>query len=89
MYIQVLSSSIAKGLTLVINKIDSNKIHYMECINKLQWLTDVFLPYLDEWEESVDGRKGFSPSQKNMMMLSKETRDGLKLTGMTNKNVCM
>ena len=59
----------------------------MKCINKLQWLTDVFLPYLDEWEESVDGREGFSPSQKNMMMLSKETRDGLKLTGMTNKNV--
>ena len=29
----------------------------------------------------MDRREGFSPSQKNMMMLSKQTREGLKLTG--------
>ena len=34
-------------------------------------------------------REGFSPSQQNMMMLSKETRESLKLTGMTKENVCM
>ena len=47
------------------------------------------MPYLDECEESVDRREGFSPSQKNMMMLSKETREGLKLTSMTKENVCI
>ena len=34
------------------------------------------------WEESVEKRNGdFTPAQKNMMLLSRETRKGLKLTG--------
>ena len=28
----------------------------------LQWLTDRFLPYLDEWEQSVSERKGYARS---------------------------
>eukprot|EP00731_Ephydatia_muelleri_P001474 Em0001g1474a len=37
-----------------------------------QWLTDVFLAYLDEWEESVKGERVLT-SQKILMMLSAET----------------
>ena len=36
-----------------------------------------------EWEESVKGREGFDKSQKILMMLSAETRQGLRLTGKT------
>ena len=42
-----------------------------------------FLAYLDSWESSVDSQDGFTPSQKNMM-LSQETCDGLRMTGMSN-----
>ena len=43
--------------------------HYQKCIiNKpwvlLQWLSDVFLPYLDEWEMCVNDKEGFSKSRK-------------------------
>lgn len=37
--------------------------------------------YLDEWEDSVKGRDSFDKSQKSMMLLSVETRQGLRLTG--------
>ena len=50
----------------------------------LQWLTDVFLPYLDEWEKSVGEREGFTRSEKGMMLLSNETRLGLRITGKFN-----
>ena len=43
----------------------------------------MFLVYLDEWEESVKGKEGFDKSQKILMMLSAETRQGLRLTGKT------
>ena len=39
------------------------------------------LPYLDSWERSVKERKGFSLAEQNKMMLSTETRLGLKFTG--------
>ena len=47
----------------------------------LQWLTEEFLPYLYHWEETVSEREGFSNMEKNMMLLSQETRDGLRITG--------
>eukprot|EP00731_Ephydatia_muelleri_P032664 Em0024g208a len=50
---------------------------------KLKWLTDVFLPYLDEWENCVYEREGFDKSQRSMMLLSKETRQSLKVTVMS------
>ena len=37
--------------------------------------------FSQEWEKSVESREGFSRSEKNKMLLSKETRDGLKFTG--------
>ena len=39
------------------------------------------MKYLDEWEEGVKGRTGFSNSEKERMLLSRETRRGLRITG--------
>ena len=47
----------------------------------LQWLREDFLGYLDEWEKSVEERQGFTASQKAMMLLSRETIEGLRTTG--------
>ena len=47
----------------------------------MQWLREEFLPYLDRWEESVFKREGFSNVEKKMMLLSQETRNGLRITG--------
>ena len=47
----------------------------------VQWLTEVFLPYLDEWETSVSERSGFTKTERGMMLLSRETRLGLRITG--------
>ena len=44
----------------------------------LQWLKEDFLGYLDKWEVSVKNRTGFTSAEKNMMLLSKETREGLR-----------
>lgn len=46
----------------------------------VQWLTERFLPYLDDWK-SVDGREGVTKAEKGMMLLSSETRLGLRITG--------
>ena len=42
----------------------------------MQWLQDVFIPYLDKWESSVKARPetSFSKSDKERMLLSAETR---------------
>ena len=47
----------------------------------LQWLQKDFLGYLDDWEASVTAREGFSEAEKASMTLSKETVEGLRLTG--------
>ena len=47
----------------------------------VQWLTEVFLPYLDERETSVSERSGFTKTERGMMLLSRETRLGLRITG--------
>ena len=47
----------------------------------IQWLEEEFLPYLDRWEHSVKEREGFSVAEQNKMLLSAETRLGLKFTG--------
>ena len=46
-----------------------------------QWLKETFLGYLSEWEKSVNERPGFSKLAKKAMLLSPETRLGLKTTG--------
>ena len=50
----------------------------------LQWLLDVFLKYLDNLEKSVEKREGFAKEEKNLMILSHETRLGLRITGEDN-----
>ena len=40
-----------------------------------------FLPYLDNWEKSVESRSGFTNGEKKRMMLSHETLLGLRMTG--------
>jgi hypothetical protein len=47
------------------------------------WLQEEFLHYLDDWEQSVKERDGFSTGDKNKMQLSPETILGLKITGVT------
>lgn len=48
---------------------------------RLGWVEDVFLPYLVNWEKSVDARQGeYSKSQRKRMLLSTETRLGLRMT---------
>ena len=69
----------------VITTIVPNYTNVMQCVIKLfiQWLRDVFLKYLDDWETSVNERPGFTKEQKNLMLLSPATRLGLRMTGTT------
>ena len=46
----------------------------------LQWLEKDFLGYLAEWDEMVQCRENFTAAEKNMT-LSKDTLDGLRMTG--------
>jgi len=46
-----------------------------------QWLKEELLPYLAEWDKSVAGRTGFSDKEKAMMVLTHETRLGIRITG--------
>ena len=48
----------------------------------LQWLEKEFLGYLKEWKASVASREGFTPTEKARMCLSRETLEGLHITGM-------
>lgn len=46
-----------------------------------QFLESEFLPYLDEWEESVKKRAGnFTDSERKRMLLSNETLLGIRIT---------
>ncbi|XP_065894011.1 uncharacterized protein [Dysidea avara] len=47
---------------------------------RVEWLKDVFLKYLDDWEKAVQERPGFSAEEKNTMLISHETRLGLRIT---------
>ena len=63
------------------------KVHAVNYNNRnllfalLQWLREGFLGFLDKWEKSVEEREGYTKKQKNNMLLSQETRLGLRLTG--------
>ena len=47
----------------------------------MQWLEGDFLQYLRVWEESVAAKQDVSKEDKNRMLLSKSTRDGIEMTG--------
>ena len=50
-----------------------------------QWLEGEFLSYLDDWEESVHGRTDIEKEDKDQLMISRETRTGLRMTGWYHK----
>ena len=49
----------------------------------LQWLEQQFLPYLNEWENSIKTRPGYENDKaaQTMMLLPLETRQGILITG--------
>lgn len=49
---------------------------------EIQWLKEDFLKYLDEWEDSVEARTDIEDAVKTKMLLSRQTLDGLRITGM-------
>ncbi len=59
----------------------------MHTVPSLQWLQEQFLPYLENWEESVRARDQFTLTEQNKMLLSVETRLGLQFTG--KDDLCM
>lgn len=57
------------------------KILVEQMQKKMQWLEEDFLGFLDQWEKSVEERPGeFTKTQRNKMLLSAETRMGLRIT---------
>ena len=53
---------------------------YIMALILLQWLEKEFLGYLNEWEESVEGRVEIE-KERNKMLLSRETIEGLRMSG--------
>ena len=53
----------------------------------LQWLVDVFLRYLDEWEKEVADHKELPKTEQRRMCLSRETILGLRLQVRYNKYI--
>ena len=47
----------------------------------MQWLPEEFLPYLEHWKSSVQKRAGYSDKEKNIMLIAKETHNGIIVTG--------
>ena len=56
------------------NDIDSLLLYHM------QWLRDVFLWCILDWEAYVKQLPG-TPADKEKLLLSAQTREGLKMTG--------
>lgn len=52
----------------------------------IQWLKHDFLGYLDRWEAEIQQTDG-TPGEKNQMCLSRETLEGLRITGVLLHNV--
>ena len=48
----------------------------------MQWLEDDFMSYLEEWENSVHSRQDVAEAEKAIMLLSWETIEGLRMTGL-------
>ena len=46
-----------------------------------QWLEGDFLSYLKSWEDSVAKRPNFKKAEKNRMLLSDATLEGIRMTG--------
>ena len=55
-------------------------MHYFDIIKFLQELQE-FLQYLEDWEQYATSQVGFTAAQKDLMLLSGETREGIKIAG--------
>ena len=48
---------------------------------RLVWMKDTFLKYLEDWKESVANREGsYTPAEREKMFLSRQTYEGFKIT---------
>ena len=47
----------------------------------IQWLSDVFLKYLEEWEQEVSSIPGLGKKEQRKMCLSLETLEGMRISG--------
>ena len=47
----------------------------------MQWLSGTFLGYLEEWEKEIKKVPGLTATEQNKLLLSRETRQGLRITG--------
>ena len=65
-----------------------SRVHHFNYSIFMQWLEKEFLGYLKEWKASVDNRSGFTEAEKAMMCLSKETLEGLHMTGNSTIAYC-
>ena len=54
-------------------------LHVFQHTVARRWL----LGYLDRWDSSVRERQGFAPAKKELMLMSRVTREGLRVTGMS------
>ena len=62
-------------------KINPNLKPYETIDNeRFDWLKTVFLKYFDDWEANIAQRQGFTKTEKEKMFISKQTRNGLKIT---------
>lgn len=48
---------------------------------RFEWLETVFLGYLNEWETAARSRSDLNEKEREKLMLSRETREGLRITG--------
>jgi len=46
---------------------------------------DEVLQWLKDWEDNVKERQGFTPAQQNMMLFSRQAREGLQMAGIYSK----
>ena len=68
----------------VIILVHTNSLGILSRLNPfLQWLKDEFLKYLQDWEDEVNQKTGYTAGQKAKMLLSVQSLKGLRMTGMT------
>ena len=46
-----------------------------------QFLEDEFLNHFHRWREAVEAREGFSKQEKSRMFMSKQSYEGVQVTG--------
>lgn len=51
----------------------------------MQWLKDDFLGFLHDWDEEVQSHTDVDKAEKKKMIISRETIEGIKITGTYKK----